>query len=295
MKNKCWVIEIATPKKYLLDGLWFGSQKAKKAIIFIHGLSSSAFSGHKLIVPLADKNTAVVTFSNRGHDKISKLKKIDKRKKKGYVSKRAGGTHEIFTECADDIQGAVNFVKDKGIEEIYLAGHSTGCQKSVYYLSRRGKQKLIKGVILLAPMSDYASALKFDKDDQLKKITKIAKELINKKRPHEILPLNVWPDMDDAQRFLSLYTPDSEEEIFSYCQPNKNPKTFSSIKIPTLVIFAEKDEYRDRPTKKIEKWFTDNSGSKDLQIFTIHNAPHGFQKYENEVVKKISHWLKGSN
>ena len=292
MKNECEVVEIITPQKCVLNGLWFGSQKAKRAIIFVHGLTSSAFSSLKLIVPVTNRNTAVVTFSNRGHDQITKLRKINKRKKKGYTSKKAGATHEIFTECADDIQGAINFVKSKGVNEIYLVGHSTGCQKSVYYLSRRGKQEFIKGVILMAPMSDYAGALKFDKGGQLERATKVAKKLTGEGKPHKILPLDVWPHMHDAQRFLSLYTPDSEEEIFNYCQPNKYPKTFKSVKTPMLIIIAEEDEYKDRPVKKIENWFTNSSNSKDLQISIVRNAPHSFQKYESDVVEKVDYWLK---
>lgn len=162
MDNRCKVVSFITPWKYILNGLWFGGDKPKRAIVFIHGLASSAFSNHSLIVPAADQTTAVITFNNRGHDKIARIKKIDKRKKKGYSSELVGEAHEVFTDCVDDIQGVVDFLTKEGVKEIYLAGHSTGCQKSVYYLAQRGKQKLINGVILMCPMSDYAGALKFD-------------------------------------------------------------------------------------------------------------------------------------
>ncbi|MBU0569841.1 alpha/beta fold hydrolase, partial [Patescibacteria group bacterium] len=167
MENKCRVIEIITPKKYLLNGLWFGGNKPKRAIIFIHGLTGSAFSGHKFITPLANENTAVITFSNRGHSKIARIKKLDERKKKGYTSENIGETHEVFTDCVDDIKGAVDFIKSQGVEKIYLAGHSTGCQKSIYYLSQKSRQKNIKGVILLCPVSDYSAITLFMKLKEL--------------------------------------------------------------------------------------------------------------------------------
>ena len=65
MSQYCKVVEIVTPKRYLLNGLWFGSEKPERVFIFVHGLTATAFSNHKLVVPLADKNTAVITFSNR--------------------------------------------------------------------------------------------------------------------------------------------------------------------------------------------------------------------------------------
>src|SRR3990167_9735106 len=209
MEQPVRVINIVTPKKFVLNGLWFGSESPSKIIIFIHGLGGNAFSSHKLITPLADNKTAVLTFSNRGHDQISSIKKVDNRKKKGYSRITAGESMEIFTDCVDDIQGAVNYVLSVNPKaSIYLSGHSTGCQKSAYYLSRFGKQKFIKGVILLAPMSDYAAILKSDKDGKLKTAVKFAKELIRKNRSLELLPLNLRPDIVSAQRFLSLVTPE---------------------------------------------------------------------------------------
>lgn len=295
MKRLCEVIKAVTPKKYVLNGLWFGGKEAKTAIVFIHGLTSTAFSNHKLVVPLANKNVAVVCFGNRGHDKIAKIRKIDKRRKKGYKSETIGEVHEVFTDCVDDIQGVINLIKTRGVKDIFLVGHSTGCQKLIYYLSRRGKQKMVKGAVLLCPMSDYAAALKLDKNSQLEKATNLAKKYVKEGKTDRILPLEIWPHMHDAQRFLSLYTPDSKEEIFSYCQKGKQPETYQSVKIPMLVIFAEKDECKDRLIRRIEEWFRKYSHSRWLDTCIIKNALHGLQGVENEVVKQVENWLRRSD
>lgn len=291
MEYKCKVIKIVTPRRYELNGLWFGADNPKRVVIFIHGLTSSAFSNLDFVVPAVDDNTAVITFNNRGHDKIARIKRIDKRKKKGYVSEYVGEAHEVFTDCVDDLQGVIDFAIEKNVSEIYLAGHSTGCQKAVYYLSQRGKQSLVKGSILMCPMSDYAGALKFDKDGELEKVQKIASKMVAEGRGGELLPLDVWSYQHDAQRFLSLYTPDSEEEIFSYVQLKKVSKTLRKVKIPTLVIFAEKDDYRDRPIKQIYKWFEKNVKSKDRKMVVIKDALHSFQGKEKDVSNEVKQWL----
>src|SRR5262245_33388648 len=134
MMHATHATEIVTPKKVLLNGLWFGRcsaeatqdkpTKPKRTIIWIHGLGSSAFSKLGIVEKLVDEDTSVLTFNNRGHDAVTRIGTTTGKKK------TAGAAFEKFEECADDIQGAINFAKKAGAKQIYLAGHSTGCQKS---------------------------------------------------------------------------------------------------------------------------------------------------------------------
>jgi alpha-beta hydrolase superfamily lysophospholipase len=291
MNKVCWVIKVVTPKKLVLNGLWFGPEKVKRVLVFVHGLTSNVFAHHDYLLPLVNKETAVVFFNNRGHDLIARFKKIDRRRKKGYESKVIGMAHEVFTDCVDDLDGVVNFVRKKGVKEVYLVGHSTGCQKSIYFLSRRGKQKLVKGVVLIAPMSDWAAAVKMTKAEDLERAEKWARKMVKEGKKDELLPKEVWPWINDAQRYLSLNTPESKEEIFTYGQEEKIPTTMHKVKSPTLVILAEKDEYRDRPMTKIAKWFEENSRSKDLKVEVVEGALHGFGGFEKDLAEAIKNWM----
>lgn len=296
MKNKsttfksCHLINITTPTRLVLNGLWFGPMKPKQVIIFVHGLASSAFQT-SLAEAFIDKETAAITFSNRGHDKIAKIHQLDNTKKKHH-SVLAGQAHEVFADCVDDIQGVINFVHKIGVRNVYLAGHSTGCQKSVYYASRGRNQKNIKGVILLAPLSDYAAALKFDTDGKLARATKVARDFVRKGKKHELLPTKVALNPIDAQRFLSLYTPDSIEEIFTYAQPKKNPHIFTSVKIPMCILLAGDDEYGDRPAKDIMAWFEKHTHARHFATKIISGATHGFTGKEKFAAKEILSWIK---
>jgi len=286
----CFQIEIITPKRIQLDGLWFGPTHPQRAIIFVHGLASTAFK-NKIARIWADNKTAVIAFSNRGHDKIASVKQLKKNSKKSRHI-LAGEAHEVFTDCVDDISGALNFVKKRGVKNIYLAGHSTGCQKIVYWASRKNNQRLVKGLILLAPLSDYSIALKFDKDNKLARATKLAQSLVKSGKKHELMPKDLWQDLLDAQRFLSLSTPNSAEEIFSYAQDKKYPKTFKSVKLPMLVFLAEEDEYGDRPASQIAKWLKENTQSKDFTIKIIPKVSHNFYGAEKRISLNVKNWLK---
>lgn len=288
--NSAHIVQFETPQGLLLNGFWFGPPKPHIAYILIHGLSSNAFANHPLVTPLVDSRTAVFTFSNRGSEKITRFKKRDLRKKKGYSSVTIGEAHEVFTDCVDDIQGAVTYAQKQGAHQIILVGHSTGCQKAIHYLAQRSKQKYVAGVILLAPMSDYAGALKHIEKIQLNRATQYAEKLISQGKEHDLIPLDMWPFMHDAQRFLSLYTPESSEEIFCYVDPLKKPVTLQKVKVPCLIILAGKDEFRDRPIAQIAKWFQQKLRRKTVSIHIINQAPHNFFGFDQKVVSVIKNW-----
>lgn len=287
----CRVVRIVTPKQCLLDGLWFGAERPKTAIVFVHGLGSNVFAHHDYLTPLAGRDAAVLYFSNRGHDGVAGVKRLKRSARKGYVYQQAGMAHEIFADCADDIQGAVNLLLTRGARRIYLVGHSTGCQKIAWYLSRHGTPGQIAGAVLLCPISDYASA-QHENERKRKKAEALAITLVRRKNPHELLPAYLWPSPIDAQRFISLYTPDSREEIFCYAQPGKVPRTLQKVTTPLLIILAGDDEYRDRQTSEIAAWFRHNLRSERTEIRIIPAARHSFNGQEAMVTASVRRWIK---
>lgn len=286
----CHPVRILTPKRYLLDGLWFGGQRPKTAIAFVHGLGANAFAHQDYLAPLASDSTAVLYFGNRGHDGVAGLRKLKAGAKKGYVYEQAGVAHEVFTDCADDLQGVVNLFRRRGAKRIFLFGHSTGCQKIVYFLGRRTTQRHIAGAVLLCPISDYASAT-HDDERKRRRAEIAARKLLRQRMPHALLPAQLWRGPIDAQRFLSLYTPDSKEEIFTYAQPRKIPRTLQHVETPLLVVFAGDDEYRDRATEEIADWFRKNLRTIRSKIQIVPGALHSFNGHEAALARIVRRWI----
>jgi pimeloyl-ACP methyl ester carboxylesterase len=234
------------------------------------------------------QGTAVITFNNRGFESVTSIKQ---KKGKETIYHTMGGTHEVFTDCIDDIQGVINFVRKAGVKEIYLAGHSTGCQKSIYWASKTGG-KGVKGIILLAPLSDYACEKATDKDGRMKKATALAQKLVKAGKPHELLPRWASPIMLlDAQRYLLLYSPDSKEEIFTYSQPRKRSSTYESVNLPILALFADKDEYSERPAEKLVEWFATNTRSRYFRAGIVPKVGHSFRGGEERLAKLVYQWI----
>ena len=287
----CFAVEIVTSKSVLLHGLWFGSKRARRVVIVVHGLGSSLWKNlfFSLAKGLARGRTAVLIFNNRGHDRMSGLYRAGRSRSK---RKWAGGASEVFTDCVDDIEGVIRFARKQGAKRVFLVGHSTGCQKSVYWAYKK-KGRGVRGIVLLAPLSDYSVALRDDKNGRLARATKYARALVRQGKKHELLPQSIWPAIDDAHRFLSLYTPDSAEEMFTYAQPKKVPRIFRSVKLPTLTVFAGADEFGDRPAKDIAKWFTENNRSREFRTLIIPKVRHSFRGGERTVAREIRRFMQG--
>jgi len=125
----------------------------------------------------------------------------------------------------------------------------------------------------------------------MKRATTLARRLVKAGKPHELLPRSVSPIMLlDAQRYLSLYTPESAEEIFSYAH-DKEPKTYKAVRLPVLTVFAAKDEYADEPAASIAKWFADNSRSKRFASAIIPRATHNFRGGGERIANAVRDWM----
>jgi len=284
--GSCYVVQIETPKKILLNGLWLGSKRSKRIIIWVHGLAGSMFGKLSIAEALVGPATAVLVFNNRGHDNISQLAGRRRRQ-----PKLAGGGAEIFTQCVDDIEGAIDFAKTVGVSEVYLTGYSTGAQKSIYWASKTTVTGAVRGIILLGPMSDYSTLGKFYSKSRVAAAKKLAKSLVKKSKPNYILPQSTWSPPITAQRFLSLYSGLSTEEIFTYWSPERIPRTLAAVEIPVLVLLAEKDEFADRSANKISAWFDKNISSPH-RVVIIPKVRHDFVGGEKAVACQIRKFMR---
>ncbi len=279
------VAEIVTPKRYVLNGLWYGTRRPHTVYIWVHGLTGSAFSGKNIIHELAKQGAAGLVFNTRGYGHINEIKR--KRGKK-WVYETGGTAFEKFTDCIDDIQGAVNIGRRSGAKNVVLLGHSTGCQKSIYWAAR-GK-KGVTGIVLLGPLSDYADTLVPAKRRLYASGLAYARKMVRSGRGAELMPkkFTQWLFLS-AERFLSLYTPASAEEIFTYVQPSKSPTTLRKVRVPTLALLAEKDEFSDIPAYSLYDWFLENIYEGEVAI--VPKVGHSFAGAEKHIASLIRRFV----
>ncbi|MCA9390309.1 DUF1749 domain-containing protein [candidate division WWE3 bacterium] len=274
-----------------LNGLLSLPKSPKGVCIYVHGLTSSAFTslGHAVTPMLNKAGYGIFILNTRGAGLVTGFKREDKRKASGFRYETFGTTFETFTDSVHDLDGAVLFLKSHKLKNIVFIGSSTGCQKSVYYLSQRGKQRGIMGIVLLSPLSDRV-VIQSELGSQFDYALAHAKWLVNHKQKDAIMPAELTDFMLSAQRFVSLTDLKSEEEIFTYSN-SKKPKTLESIKVPTLAVLGDKDEYNDRPVLELVEWYENTLQAKKKRVEWIEGADHGFTGKEKQVGAKITTWL----
>lgn len=294
----CEFVNVTTADGLDLQGLIFctPNHKEKTVGVWVHGLTASFHSNYKRHTILArvfnDAGLAYATFDTRGHDAVTFAKKYDKRRKKGYRSITVGGAFEKFTDCVLDLDAIVDYLKEC-YEKVILIGHSTGANKVVYYLTRAGKGKNITGVVLASPVSDVA-LYKKELGDNYEKALEAAQDMIKRGQGSLLMPQEWSKDPRTAQRFLSLINQESVEQMFPTKKFRGPLKLFSKIRIPTLVLFGEEDNYlkTDRVSAQdILGVFSREHRSKVFKILVIAKTGHSYEDKEEEFAKELINWI----
>lgn len=265
--------------------------------VWIHGLGSNFHRGYKRMTTLArifnENGIAFATFDTRGRDWVAHAVKPDKRKKKGYRRITIGAGYEKFIESQYDLDAIVDYLREL-FPDVILLGHSTGANKAVYYLSKPGTQKKVKGVVLVSPVSDVPM-LKKELGEHYNEALEVAQRMIREDRGWEIVPRELSRTIYTAQRLLSLATQESSEQMFPHKQFHGPLRLFSRIKIPTLIIFGSLDDYllTDKvTTQELLRVFTRYHKSKSFKTIVIPESDHSFIDKEEELAKFITNWMK---
>jgi pimeloyl-ACP methyl ester carboxylesterase len=265
-------------------------QKSDTCILNIHGLQGS-FYIHGYMNGVAKKavqnNINFCSISLRGSYNRFEAKK---KKGKNFVTFQEGGDVEKFIESVYDIEGAIKALHSVGIKNIFLEGHSSGCQKITYYQYLK-KDKRVKGLILIAPADDY-NVYKKNFGKKFNEVVDTVKKIAQKDRNQRI-PKSYKLDTMSAARFLSLVDSSKvESRIFNYELPKL--KEFSAIKVPTIAFFGTKEQYAIKLVSEYMNILSKNSNSNFTPVI-IKGANHGFWKREDVLADYIVKWIKQKN
>src|SRR6267142_6136862 len=222
------LVRIATRDGVWLDGVIAEPRRRRHtALIWVHGLGSVFSSAQPLIRELSTRLTAAgigyFKFNNRGHDVVA-----------GRGRHLAGAAFERFRQSVEDIRAMVAFVRRRGYRHVFLAGHSTGANKVLYY-GARVRDPRVGGIILVGPVSDVAAEAKRLGARELRRRVAAA-ERIARRDPQALVP-RAWGYWS-ARRYISLYRPGEDEDVFPYYRPNARWTTFRAVRLPLAAILG---------------------------------------------------------
>lgn len=290
MKKSPLLVQIKTTDGLTLPGLFYEADKSKKAAIFLHGNgSTSVFYSddlrEKQAKALNSKGISYLLFNNRGAHYIKKL-----------VNKRLGMAYEKIKDCINDIDGAIKFLENRGYQEFYLIGESTGANKICVYHYYKPHNKVSK-YILLGGGDDTEIYYNQLGEKRFHKLLKEATDKIREKKGEEII-CELLPDKIFSYiGFYDIANPDGDYNVFPFLEVMRNIKLskkplfrhFKSIDKPTLVVYGEKDEYAWDDVPGIVKIL--KKQKPEFKYVIIKDADHSFTEHQKELSKIITEWL----
>ncbi len=274
------------------DGLMlYGMLKAPRpktdyAILHVHGLTGS-FYGSNSIPDIAkkanNKGIAFMSILTRGSYVVEEFSYADKKRL------LAGGALERFEDSVYDIEGGIKALLDMGYSKIFIEGHSTGCQKLLYYMNSRFYKKHIKniaGISLISPVDDYSYDLhKLGENRYYKKI-KLAKKIKGKSLFMPMEKGHAHDELIGVNRFLSTALKTNPESKALYYHGNL--AYISGIKAPLMAIFGSNDEYMvdTSPLEALELIKSKYTG-RSIETRIIKNTGHTFRGKREELANAL--------
>lgn len=252
-------------------------ENTEKLVIHVHGLNGNFYENRFLDVlakSYTSKGYSFLTFNNRGKDFIAELLKGD-----GFTI--IGGSLERFKDCVLDIQGVINWVKEKGYKEIILEGHSYGCNKVLYYYNKM-KDECVKKIVLLAPCDIPSEGKKFLSVEEYQKAKEDSTRMVNEGKENELIDFSIMANGKIAAgTYYNDFLPGGENDFIRYVDgSNGKSELLNNVDVPVLVIFGDKDEcVLTQPINIVKDYL--NNNIKDCNIQVINGANHSYaNKYE---------------
>ena len=254
----------------MLDGFYRPAPKNNApALIFMHGMGSNFYRSamKKAFLEAAPAmGLGILSFNNRGAER--------------------GTEDEKFSACLPDLDAAAEFARRRGHRKLVLVGHSTGCQKIVFWQARR-RNPAVASLVLLAPADDYA-ATRRDLGARFERTVARAKR--NVAAGKGTAPVAGLYERFEAARFLSLADERAAEaNVFRYAGALTQ---FRRIACPVLAVFGEKEEFAAIPPAEMLAILRKKTKSREFDDWLIPGADHGFHGCEAELALSVCQWAR---
>lgn len=287
------ILKVSTEDKIILKAFYFSNNKSKKRLILhIPGMSGSIYynSFYEAMYSGYPKNGLdFIVAEHRGVGVITQFATTTD----DVVLK--GTTFDSFgKDVLKDLDAWINIAIRLGYKEIWLQGHSYGCNKIIYYILQRDIPE-IKGLILLSPSLTYEYSLCDEWKDDHKETEQEALSLVKQGKSDNLLQHRLWgTEILTARTYLSLFGKDSPANIFKYVS-NRNWDFVNSIKLPVIAFTGTKDEgpcINQHEAMHMLK--RELKKSPRVKTIVFPNAEHDFCGFGNQIVEHTLSFIKNS-
>ena len=284
---------VKTSDGIILEGVLAAPpRRTKTAALWVHGLTGSFYSCSvrlsAIALALNKDGVALAAFNNRGHDVVVSFKRQEGKGK----TLIAGGALEVFSDCIKDMKATIQFLQREGYKNIYLIGHSTGANKSLYYMART-QDRRVKGLALLGPISDLAT----EKDRLGASFTRNLRRVQKYSRnnnPDWPMPDSLSKIVLGARRYLSLNNTASPEDVFPYHNPRASWSALKKVRVPLAIVIGENDQHlgKWRAADLIDVFADKAVATPEFTGAVVPRSNHSFTKTGKELAQVLAEWIR---
>ena len=257
--------------------------RGKDVVLFVHGMGGNFYKDGFLkgARELIKKNIAFFSFNNRGAEIVKDFRDLN------GEHHTLGTAFEDFEDAVKDIKATISYLSEFGYENFHLLGHSTGCQKILFY-QYITQDRRVKSLIHVSPAEDY-EIWKNELGKNFERIVRIAKEMVKRGEGERIIiPLyEITGQLWSAQRFLSFADRENmEAKMFNY----ENLDIFSKVQIPTLIFLGKEDPDFLKDLKWYKERLERSYRGNKIKV-EIMDGDHSFHGYEDILFQKVARFI----
>lgn len=271
-----------------LPGVLYESNNKDVCVLFIHGMGGNVINSYFANVwanIFMKKDISFLFGHTRGSSHIHDLFT------KNMTYERYGVIYEKFDESIYDIDLWTKKLEELGYKNIFLIGHSLGCNKVINYLAKKSNN--IRGLILASPPDIVGLITSKKFQPNYKEMLEEAKENVKANSPKKILSSLLWDEyLISSQTFLDFANTDGEINNLPISQNPVHFKSLEKVDIPILAFLGEKDDIIINSLEKdleIIKSKALSCPMFDTKIFK--DANHTYDNCEEEIGNYICNWI----
>jgi pimeloyl-ACP methyl ester carboxylesterase len=257
-----------------LHGLLFTPQNRQSdlALLFVHGVAMNFYLPPLSIFgqELAERGYHSFVINTRGHDWISRA---------GNLTKFGGSAYENLEDCFPDLDGALEFLKERSYRRFILIGHSLGAIKSIIYQGTRRRADVIGIVSCSAPRQFYSERVA--RQAGFREVIEKAEAIVAEGKGEELLSVGVGstPGIFTARTHINKYGRDDNND----CRPYAKHLDCSLL---AIVGGAEPKFFYDYAQEIVA-----GVGAKGT-CKLVDGANHFYNRHTPEIIDVIDQWLR---
>lgn len=242
-------------------------------ILMTHG--TMAHSKHSIMVQLQE------LFTENGLSSLAINLGLGIDKRKGMYDCAAPHNHK-HTDALDEIGAWMTWLKEKGVKDVTLLGHSRGGNQTAWFTAEH-ENDMVKKAVLISPQTwdEKVDSAEYKEKygKELKPLLEKAQSLVKDGKPDEMMKNVDFIYCKDtsatAASFANYYTPDTRLHT---------PSLLSKIKKPVLLIAGSEDTV----VKDLDKIYEALPDKGNSELFVVDGAGHMFRDlYAEEMADKI--------